>query len=400
MQFDVAIVGASSAGLYAAWLLGRAGKRVAVFERRMALKPARRTLIVTPEFSRSLGPFSDDIVLHRTSRMAVASPGAETEIRLRKPDIIVDRKALAHALEAKAREAGAEVYYGHKFSSLDANADGLILRMQDAGGKDVSVVAGALIGADGMLSAVAKAAGIPRPPTRPIVQAEVDLPPGWDPEVTKVWFDARATRFFYWLIPDSERTGVAGLVGDGRDNTLNLLRDFLVSMGLEPRAFQGARVAMHHPSLKPWASLQGWPVYLIGDAAGQVKVTTVGGTVTGFAGARAAVEALTQGIPYRKALRPLKRELDLQWGLRLLLDHLDNRGYNRLIRAITPRVRDLLAEHNRDRFAPVFWRLFLEPRLLAVGLLCLMGMPKRAVVGWRGRVKQRGMRGRQAAGGD
>jgi hypothetical protein len=79
------------------------------------------------------------------------------------------------------------------------------------------------------------------------------------------------------------------------------------------------------------------------------------------------VRALTQDISYRQALRPLKRELDLQWGIRLLLDQLDTRGYARLVASLTPRVRGFLAEHNRDRMAPVFWRLFLEPRLWLVG---------------------------------
>ena len=72
MKIDVAIIGASSSGLYAAWLLARAGRRVGVFERNTALNPAQRTLIVTPEFSLALGPLSDDIVLHCTARVAVA----------------------------------------------------------------------------------------------------------------------------------------------------------------------------------------------------------------------------------------------------------------------------------------------------------------------------------------
>ncbi len=54
MDFEVVIVGASLAGLYAGELLARAGRQVAVFERKKALKPARRTLIVTPEVSKIL----------------------------------------------------------------------------------------------------------------------------------------------------------------------------------------------------------------------------------------------------------------------------------------------------------------------------------------------------------
>ncbi|MCZ7574874.1 MAG: hypothetical protein M5U01_40500 [Ardenticatenaceae bacterium] len=55
-------------------------------------------------------------------------------------------------------------------------------------------------------------------------------------------------------------------------------------------------------------------------------MTTVGGTVSGLWGAAAAARALLQGTAYRHELRPLKRELDLHWFIRLLLERLDNAG--------------------------------------------------------------------------
>lgn len=381
MDLDVAIIGASSSGLYAADLLAKEGQHVAVFERQREVNPARRTLIVTPEIESGLGGLMDQLQVHRTSRMVVASPSVEREIVLERADFIIERSELAQQLEVNARASGVDIFLGQEFLSLEEGSNALILHLQDPKGVQRTVTAQAVIGADGILSSVASAAGIPHPQTGPIVQAEVSLPSGWDPDTTKVWFDPERTRFFYWLIPESDRCGVAGLVGDGRENTLTLLREFLRSMDLEPMAFQGARVAMHHPTLKPWTKIGKFPVFLVGDAAGQVKVTTVGGTVTGFAGAEAAVEALTCGTPYRRAVRSLKIELDVQWGLRVLLDGLDARGYDRLIRALTPRVRGLLSRHNRDRFAPVSWRLLLEPKLWAVGLAALVGLCKRTIIG-------------------
>ena len=64
---------------------------------------------------------------------------------------------------------------------------------------------------------------------------------------------------------------------------------------------------MHHP----WRRRAGGEIYLVGDGAAQVKVTTVGGLVTGLRGAKAAANAILRRSDYVKELRALKRELSL-----------------------------------------------------------------------------------------
>ena len=111
---------------------------------------------------------------------------------------------------------------------------------------------------------------------------------------------------------------------------------------------------------------------LIGDAAGQVKVTTVGGSVTGFWGAQAAVDAVLNGKTYAEELRPLKRELDLHWFIRLLLERLDNRGYDYLVNSMNPGIQDFLGKHTRDEMAGEFWKMvFIQPRFIPLGLRLL-----------------------------
>jgi len=373
LKLDVAIIGASSAGLYAAEQLARAGRRVGVFEQHAELDPACRTLIVTPQLQRLLGYVPDAVVLHRIQVMAVATPGVSVRVELQDPDLIVERCCLAHLLAGRAQKAGAELCYGYRFQGLEPHPGGVALHLRAAGGQAATVVAQAVIGADGLFSEVAAAANIKHPPVVPILQAEVRLPPGWDPAVTQVWFDADETRFFYWLIPESVEKGVAGMVGDDRAETWSLLQGFLDRHGFQPLAYQGAQVAMHHPQLRPWERVGSAPVLLVGDAAGQVKVTTVGGTVSGLWGAAAAVRALLRGTPYAHELRPLKRELDLHWFIRLLLDRLDNPGYDRLVSSVTPAVQQLLSRRNRDEMAGGFWKLLLlQPRLLVLGLRLLL----------------------------
>lgn len=378
-MYDVIIIGASSSGLYAAELLARAGKKVAVVECQKQVDPARRTLIVTPEIRRLLGPLSPPAKLHSIHIMALSAGEVYEEIRFDDPDPIVERNGLASLLERRAREAGTEILLGHRFLGFSGCHSHLEVRLANGNGEERLRAGEGIIGADGVSSGVARAAGIEHAPSVPIIQAEITLPEDWDPRITRVWFDAEDTRFFYWLIPEDETQGVLGLVGDDGPQARRSLEAFLAREGLRPRAYQAAQVALHHPRLRPWARLGEIPVYLVGDAAGQVKVTTVGGTVPGFLGARAAVRALLRGTSYRAELRGLKKELDLHWWIRWWLDRLDNRGYARLIQTLSSPLREFLARHNRDRFAPVAWKLpFVEPRLLTLARHFLRRKPPAA----------------------
>jgi len=380
MEFDVIIIGASSSGLHAAQRLASAGKKVAVFDRQRELKPARRTLIVTPEIGKLLGELPADVLLHRTGTMVLTSPRCTTSVELRDPDWIVERSALTRWLFARAQKEGANIFLGYRFQSFEeagrgaCNASTVGIHFQNSGHAKIAWAREAIIAADGINSDVAQAAGIPGPTSVPIVQAEVGLPPNWDPNVTQVWFDVEDTRFFYWLIPESADRGVLGLVGDEGTQTQQLMKVFLNRNQLEAHAYQGAKVALHHPRLKPWGKVGGIPLLMVGDAAGQVKITTVGGLVTGLHAAEAATRSIVNATPYKAELRFLKRELDLHWIIRSMLDGLDKRGYNLLVGTLSRRLRHFLSRRNRDSMFPVFWQLpFVEPRLLNVAFQCVRG---------------------------
>ena len=380
MEFDVIIIGASSSGLHAAQRLASAGKKVAVFDRQRELKPARRTLIVTPEIGKLLGELPADVLLHRTGTMVLTSPRCTTSVELRDPDWIVERSALTRWLFARAQKEGANIFLGYRFQSFEeagrgaCNASTVGIHFQNSGHAKIAWAREAIVGADGINSDVAQAAGIPCPTSVPIVQAEVALPLNWDTNVTQVWFDVEDTRFFYWLIPESADRGVVGLIGDEGTQTQQRMKAFLNRHKLEALAYQGAKVALHHPRLKPWGKVGTIPILLVGDAAGQVKVSTVGGLVTGIQAADAAARSIVSGTSYKVELGFLKRELDLHWFIRLLLDRLDNRSYDFLVGSLSRRLRQFLSRHNRDSMAPVFWQLpFVEPRLLQLAFQCVRG---------------------------
>lgn len=371
-HLDVAIIGASTAGLAAAELLARAGRHVGIFERQPSLHPARRTLIITPYLTSVLDNIPPTTIIHRTRVISVVTPAAHRDITLQEPDLIIERAAFTHFLAQRVADAGVTISYGHRFQKLNAHPSGVALRFATPDQTEHTVIARAVIGADGVFSDVAHAAGIRLPPVVPILQAEVQLPPNWNPDVTRVWFDVNETRFFFWLIPESAERGVVGLVSDNRAETSIVLQRFLQQHQFQPLAYQSAHVAMHHPRLRPWTQIGSAPVLLVGDAAGQVKVTTVGGTVTGLWGAAAAAHSLIHGCSYGQTLRPLKRELDIHWLIRRTLDRLDNADYTDMVRALNGSVQHILSHTTRDEMAGAMWRILRsQPRLLLFGMRLL-----------------------------
>jgi len=132
---------------------------------------------------------------------------------------------------------------------------------------------------------VARAAGWPPVETVPLMQAIVKLPKDCPPDTTRVWFVPDDTPYFYWLVPESAERGALGIIGeDGRD-TKRCIEKFLEKKEMEPLEWQGARIPVYRKWVPVQRSMGKGDVYLVGDAAAQVKVSTIGGIVTGFRGA-------------------------------------------------------------------------------------------------------------------
>ena len=215
---------------------------------------------------------------------------------------------------------------------------------------------------------MARAAGWPGQPTVPLLQAVVRLPNDMRPDTTRVWFIPDDTPYFYWLIPDSPTRGVAGLIGEDGPATFKALQGFLERQHLDPLEYQAARIPVYSKWTPIRRRLIGGEVYLVGDAAGHVKVTTIGAIVTGLRGAFGIAEAILAGRPAGR-LRALRQELDLHLLIRKAIHGSSQNRYSQLVDLLNGRTRQDLEGHTRDEPAGLLWRLFLhQPRLLLFGL--------------------------------
>jgi flavin-dependent dehydrogenase len=370
---NAAVIGGSAAGLFTAALLARRGVPVRVFERVEALEPAARTLIVTHRMRGMLGRAAESSIVNEIRRFELFTDGRAATVALKQPDLIVERRALIQGLAEDARAAGATLELGRRFHSLHPNGRGLVVEVERCSdGSCEEVHANTIIGGDGASSRVARAAGWPALETVPLVQAIVRLPKDMPPDTARVWFVPQDTPYFYWLIPESATHGALGLIGETGTETRRHLEHFLEKRKLDPIEFQGARIPVYSGWVPVKRQVGAGSVYLVGDAAGQVKVTTVGGIVTGFRGALGVAEAILNGGPSRE-LRTLRRELDLHLLLRRSLHDFQQSDYSRLVDLLNaPAIRSL-GEYSRDEAWRILWRICLrQPRLLLLGLRGLL----------------------------
>ena len=369
----IGIVGASAAGLFTALLFARAGRNVRLFERAERLDPAFRTLIVTDRIRKLLGASSEKCAINEIHGFELFTDGRATAIPLLSPDLVIERSRLIGALAEEARGHGARLEFGRRFASLQGSRSGIELTLAGAASRNNGnhyerVRCSAVIGADGAQSGVARATGWPRLTTVPLVQALVRLPSGMPRDTVRVWFIPDDTPYFYWLIPESSERGALGLIGvNGRQTRLCLER-FMEKRHFKALGFQGARIPVYQRWIPVERRLAQGSVYLVGDAAAQVKVTTLGGVVTGLRGALGVSERILNG-GFSPELRSLRRELDLHLLIRRSIHRFGQADYSRLVDWMNEGMRRSLSRVTRDEAARVLWCVCRnQPRLLWTGL--------------------------------
>jgi flavin-dependent dehydrogenase len=343
---------------------------VRVLESRRTLDPTPRTLIVTNHFRQQVNGAAQASVRNEIRKFELFTNGRSAVVSLKEPDLIIERSKLIRALAEEAGHAGAQFEYDTRFLGLSPNERGLHVQV-DRSGQREERYAGSVVGADGAVSRVARAAGWPPVETVPLVQAVVKLPKDFPSDTTRVWFVPDDTPYFYWLIPESAERGALGVIGEQGRDTKKCFDRFLEKKGFEPLDWQGARIPVYRNWVPVQRTVGSSEVYLVGDAAAQVKVSTVGGIVTGFRGAQGVADAILR--KGRSELRALRRELSTHWLIRRALHYFQQEDYCRLVDMLNDSTRESLGEINRDESTKLLWNVVRrQPQLALLGLRGLL----------------------------
>ena len=323
-SFDAVVVGAGPAGSVAALVLARAGASVALVDKAAFPRDKACGDLVGPRGVQVLadlgltvpdaGQGSDLLAVGpsgRASRLP-AFPGHSYPGH----GVVAPRAGFDHALREAAIAAGAHPVRA-RIAAVEAGPAGSLRAVVASDGQRLA--AGAVIGADGALSPVARLAGMLRPETalwgfaiRAYLPAEVPLP-------LLVLLDAAPWRIYPgygWLFPGADGQANVGIgVGLGSIRRSVPLRDDLarfcallarrgdIGPGAQPGPVMGGWLRMGGTGTPPAAG----NVLLVGDAAGLINPLQGEGIGPGMVSARLAAQAVLDcpadpGPGYTRAL--------------------------------------------------------------------------------------------------
>ncbi|MFC1704811.1 geranylgeranyl reductase family protein [Nanoarchaeota archaeon] len=354
------IVGAGPVGCYAAYLLSKAGKEVMVFEEHSAIgSPIQCTGLLTPSINKTI-KLEKGVVINKIKKARICNNKNFFETGM--TDIVIDRKRFDQSLANKATKKGSEFFLGHKFIEINKkqiilkNLKTKKLKKVDFSQDDI------LIGADGPNSAVRNYVDKKNKISHWVgIQARAKLKTSGD--TFEVWFD-KAPGFFGWVVPENKQTIRIGLAA--KKNTSTYFRKLLDSKGIKQKdiiELQGGLIPIYNPKL----NVQKENIYLVGDAAAQVKATTGGGIIPGLIAAECLADSILHNKDYHRQLRRrLNLKLSSHLRLRKILDKFSEKDIDTLIRFCSQdKIKKLL--RNTDRDNPIKLLLLLaakEPRFM------------------------------------
>tara|TARA_Y100000310_G_scaffold1020_1_gene1401 strand:+ start:614 stop:1684 length:1071 start_codon:yes stop_codon:yes gene_type:complete len=348
----ITIIGAGPIGNYTAKLLAKQGHKVKVFEDHKEVgKPIQCTGITTA-FLQDLIKIKKEFMVNTITRTKVYSPNQEAvEIPLKK-NFVVDRTLFDQSLAEEAKSEGVEYAVGHKYTHCVQKEK---ITAHFTNGKKVE--SDYLIGADGPLSAVAKSNDLYGKRTFIIGhQARVKI----DCEKDLVDFFL-GEGYFGWLVPETEKIARIGIC------SLSTPKKYFDSLMKKRKGkileWQSGIIPLYNPKLQAEKD----NIYLIGDAATQVKATTLGGIIPGMLAAQSLGKAISEGKSYQKLWKKgIGKELKTHLLIHSLMQKFKNKDYDRLIQLVKQeRVKNAITEHDREFPSKLLLKLLLrEPRFL------------------------------------
>ena len=363
-DWDVAVVGAGPAGSRTARDLARAGLRVGLLEEHRTVGvPSHCSGLISLRTLRE-ADIGEEAAIHRITGAFVHTQGG-TEVALGGTEtraVAIDRVAWDQTLCEQAQAAGAELVRA-RMTYVERENNHVRLTTQ-TDGRNSTLTARMVVGADGTHSRVARSLGMPRPAEFAYnLGIEGRLDPGagadWRDDYVHVFVGHDlAPGWFGWIIPTG---GGVVRVGIGTTGAVKPIECYKRMAAAFPALFASLRPTRMYGGTIPLAfaprSYAGHAL-LVGDAAGQVKPFSGGGIYTslvaGRNAARTIVEAFGKDAFTAKALAPYERrwkreigrELRKSWHLRHFGLALNDSQIERVVGALRgPGLQSLAARY-------------------------------------------------------
>jgi digeranylgeranylglycerophospholipid reductase len=355
----ITVVGAGPAGAF--YASKEKNDEVVLFEEHKSVgTPVSCTGILTDSVFRVIDRIPKDIVISKIKTFKMIAPNnSELYIDLKKTNLVLDRAGFDKYLVNKAIDSGATLKLNERFLGYRKKGKSYIVKTSKN-----TYEASMLVGADGPRSPVAKAAGIYG--NRKFVygyQARCRFP-NLEPGVTVIHMNLGE---FSWIVPEDEKIARVGVIG--ADNR-KLLSDYRILLGrAKVIGDQSGLIPLYNPGQalrKP-----GEEIYLLGDAATQVKATTYGGIIYGLL-AGTYLADYRQG--YERAFaKKLGKDLWISLKMREYMNRMSDEDANELVKIFSKKHNnEVIAGHDRDFPSKFIVQLLMkEAKLWKIGFSLL-----------------------------
>ena len=349
----ISIIGAGPSGSHLACLLSKHDD-VNVYEEHSSIgKPVQCTGLVTSSIKDHL-KLESKFILNKIKDITVIAPSKQSiTFNLKNPNIIIDRELFDKHMAEKAIDNGAKYNLSSRFISYSRNKISIkTKKITKTRETDL------LVGADGPLSNVAKSAGLFK--NRKFViglQARIKLK---DINVNELKFFL-GYGSFAWIVPENEFIAKVGVVSKQNPKMFfnHLLKEVKQKKIIEHNS---GIIPIYDPNIK----IEKGNVFLVGDAAAQVKATSYGGIIQGLTAAENLSRAIINEEIYTALCKDLNKELKYGLLIRNVLDKFSLKDYDDLISLVQDKkTKSIIQSIDRDYPSKMILKLMLsQPRFL------------------------------------
>ena len=355
---EIAIIGAGPIGCYTGHLLAENGHKVKIYENHSQIgRPIQCTGILTAEFD-NLGMPTEPFLVNTIEEVEVFSPN-KAKVSIRDKNYIVCRYKFDNFFADLARTSGAEIYLNHSF----LGKEGKELIIFDSLSKiKKKICPEIIIGADGPLSPTAKAYEFYHSQRSNYYGIQALVEGSFDSKKIITYFGQEVCPgLFAWVAPESNalaRVGIATL-----KNSKHYFDQFIETNKFKVKEIQAGSIPIYCHEQK----LKKDNCYLVGDASGYVKATTLGGLVPALKQARILADCINTGKNYEKEVKAVKRQMKIHLHVQKILNKFKDQDWDNLISYINqPKIKKVFESYNRDNPFPLLINSIIkEPRLLS-----------------------------------